>query len=154
MKIKLIKRTILGLTTLLFIGHSKAQLSGTYSVPATYTSIAAAINVLNTLGVSGAVTIHVAAGYTETAVTGGYTLNTITGASSVNSITFQKNGVGANPIIFAYTGGTATPGSAVQDGVWRFNGTDFVTIDGIDITDNNAANPATMEFGYGFLRPV
>ena len=44
-----------------------SQLSGTYSIPGTFTSLAAAINSLNSQGVSGAVTINIASGYTETA---------------------------------------------------------------------------------------
>ena len=42
MSTKLIKQTIFGLTALLFLGQSKAQLSGSYNVPATYASIAKA----------------------------------------------------------------------------------------------------------------
>ncbi|MES2678847.1 MAG: T9SS type A sorting domain-containing protein [Bacteroidota bacterium] len=129
-----------------------AQLSGAYTIPGSYASIAAAISDLNTSGVSGAVIINIAAGFTETAPVGGYTLNSLAGASSVNNITFQKSGVGANPLISAYTGGVGTPATAVQDGVWRFVGADFITVDGIDITDPNTANPATMEFGYGFFK--
>ncbi len=129
----------------------KGQLSGVYTIPGSYASIAAVITDLNTQGVSGPVTINIAAGYLETAITGGYTLNAIAGASSVNNIVFQKSGVGANPLITAYTG-TATPSSATQDGVWRFSGTDFVTIDGISIVDPNNTNPATMEFGFGFFK--
>ena len=59
------------LFVLTFANRFSAQLSGTYNVPATYTSIAAAIADLNTLGVSGPVTINVAAGYTEVAPVGG-----------------------------------------------------------------------------------
>jgi hypothetical protein len=142
------------LAALLYLGGSlKAQLSGNYTVPGSYATIASAISALNTLGVIGPVNINVAAGYTETAVTGGYTLNTVVGASSLNPVTFQKFGAGANPIVYAYVG-TAAPNSAIQDGVWRFNGSDFITIDGIDITDLNTTNNATMEFGYGFFKPA
>ncbi len=141
------------LLTLLATGlRSQTPLSGSYSVPGSYASIAAAITDLNSNGVSGPVTIDVAAGYTETSPVGGYTLNAITGASGANTITFQKSGAGANPLVSAYAGGVGTPTSNIQDGVWRFVGTDYVTIDGIDIIDNNGANPATMEFGYGFFK--
>lgn len=131
---------------------TKGQMSGTYAVPGTITSIATAIGSLNTLGISGPVTIAISAGYTETAVSGGYTLNAIAGASSINTIVFQKSGVGANPIVYAYSGGVTTPVSSLQDGIWRFSGTDYVTVDGIDLVDPNTANPATMEFGFGFFK--
>lgn len=130
----------------------KSQLSGVYTIPGSFPTIAAAINSLNAVGVSGPVTINVATGYTETAITGGYTLNTITGASATNSVVFQKSGAGNNPVVYAYAGGNGMPGTGILDGVWRFAGTDFVTIDGIDITDLNTTNNATMEFGFGFYK--
>jgi len=148
---KIIKSLCL-LTALFSITSSNAQMSGSYAVPGTITSLAAAINSLNTLGISGPVSIDIAVGYTEIAPVGGYTLNTIVGASAVNTIIFQKSGVGVNPIITAYATGTAIPTSAVQDGIWSFVGTDYVTIDGIDLNDANIANPATMEYGYGFFK--
>src|SRR5216684_2116496 len=55
-----------------------AQLSGAYSIPGSYSTIAAAVTDLNTVGVSGAVTITVAASYTETAPAGGYLLGSAT----------------------------------------------------------------------------
>lgn len=136
---------------LLFACRNHAQLSGTYNVPTDFNTIAAAIASLNTAGVNGPVTIDVTAGHTETASVGGYSLFAISGASSINQIIFQKSGVGSNPLITAYTG-TATPSSVAQDGVWRLIGADYITIDGIDITDPNASNPATMEFGYGLFK--
>lgn len=129
----------------------KSQLSGTFSVPATYTSIAAAISDLNTQGVNGPVTILINAGYTETAPNGGYTL-TATG-TALNPITFKRNGSGANPIVNAPSFLTAgTPSTAVQDGIWAFVGCDYVTIDGIDLNDAGGTNPLTMEYGYGFFK--
>jgi trimeric autotransporter adhesin len=138
------------LILLSFSNSIKAQLAGSYNVPATYTSIAAAISDLNTLGISGSVTINIAAGYTETAPSGGYTL-TATGNSTA-SIVFQKSGIGTNPLITAFTTGTNTPSSAAQNGIWRMIGSDYITIDGIDLYDPNTTNPATMEFGYGLFK--
>lgn len=129
-----------------------AQLSGSYSVPGTYTSLGAAINALNLYGVNGAVTINISSGYTETVSAGGYNLNPVVGSSSLNTITFQKSGAGANPLLIAYSGGTATPASALQDGVLRIIGNDYITIDGLSISDLNTANPATMEYGIGFFK--
>ncbi len=54
-------------------------------------------------------------------------------------ITFQKNGVGTNPIIVS-TGTTGT-----NDGSIVISGGDYFTFDGIDI-DNSASN--SMEYGY------
>jgi hypothetical protein len=129
--------------------NMNAQLSGTYNVPGTFSTIAAAISSLNAVGVSGNATITIDAGYTETAPVGGYSL-TATGTAT-STITFIKNGVGANPLITANVG-ASTPGSAVQDGVFMLIGSDYVTIDGIDITDPNLSNPATMEYGYGLFK--
>jgi hypothetical protein len=145
------KKQLLALCGLLIFsaGAIKAQLSGPYSVPGSYTSVAAAVIDLNTQGISGPVTINISAGYTETAPMGGISL-TITGTAA-NPIIFQKSGVGANPLITAPTG-TAVPNSAVQDGIWSFVGSDYITVDGIDLVDPNTTNPATMEYGYGFFK--
>lgn len=130
---------------------SYAQLSGTYTIPGTYTSVAAIVNDLNTLGISGPVTINIAAGYTENVtVVGGIRL-TATGTSA-NPIIFQKSGSGANPKLIATYAGTATPSSAAQDGIFSIIGGDYITIDGLDLQDNNTSNPATMEYGYGFFK--
>ena len=143
---------IASILMLFFTTKYKAQLSGSYNVPGIpYSTIAAVITDLNTQGVSGPVTINVAAGYMETAPDGGYALYSVIGSSATNLIVFQKSGAGANPLIMSYIG-IATPASAYQDGVWRFEGSDYVTIDGIDIIDRNATNPETMEYGYGFFK--
>lgn len=144
------QRIVIFFIALLVTVSSFAQLSGTYNVPLNYSSIAAAITDLNTQGIIGSVTIQINAGYTEIAPVGGYSL-TATG-TSLNPITFSKQGIGANPLIIAYSGGTATPSSAIQDGVWRLIGSDYITIDGIDINDPNGTNPATMEYGFGFFK--
>lgn len=137
------------LFTIIFTGSLKAQLSGTKTIGVDYPTLAAAVTDINTLGVNGPLIINIPAGYTETAPLGGYVL-TATGTLA-NTITFQKNGVGANPLLTAYTG-TATPTSAGQDGVFRLVGSDYVTIDGIDVTDPNTVSPATMEFGYALYK--
>ncbi len=145
------KQLLVTCCLLIFLaGTTRAQLSGVYSVPGSYTSVAAAINDLNTQGVSGAVTINIAAGYTETTPIGGFTL-TATGTLA-NPITFMKSGAGVNPLITAYAGGTATPISILQDGIWSLIGSDYITIDGIDLVDPNLTNPSTMEYGYGFFK--
>jgi hypothetical protein len=128
-----------------------SQLTGVITVPsASFTSIAAVISALNQQGSSGPLIVNITAGYTETAPLGGYTL---TASGTVTApITFQKSGNAANPLITAYSGGSGTPGSMNQDGIWRLIGSDFVTIDRIDLLDTNSVNPATMEFGYGLFK--
>lgn len=126
----------------------RAQMSGVYTVPGSFSSIATAIGSLNAVGVSGAVTINIQAGYTET-ILAGYSL-TATGTSA-NPITFMKSGSGANPLITAHVG-VGTPTSSMQDGIWSLIGSDYITIDRIDLYDGNTTNPATMEYGYGLLK--
>lgn len=128
----------------------KSQLSGVYNIPSTYTSIASVVNDLNLLGISGNVTLNIASGYTETVPFGGLEL-TATG-TSINSITFQNGGVGPNPILYAYSGGIRTSSMAIQDGIFRLIGSDFVTIDGIDLRDLNTTTLTTMEYGYALYK--
>ena len=134
----------------LFLNNSVfAQISGIKTIPGDYATIAAAITDLSGNGVGpGGVTYNIAAGYTETITA---TLMLTVSGTAANPIIFQKSGTGANPKITAYTGGTATPSSAVQDGIWALLGVSYVTINGIDLYDPNATNPATMEYGYGLF---
>ncbi|MBK7567882.1 MAG: T9SS type A sorting domain-containing protein [Bacteroidetes bacterium] len=125
---------------------------GNYYVPSVcYPTIASFVNALNGGTVSCSVICNVAAGHTETAPVGGINL-TQTGTAA-NNITFIKNGVGANPLINAWVGTTTlAAGMTTPDGVFSLNGSDYITIDGIDITDNNATAPGTMEFGYALYK--
>jgi hypothetical protein len=146
------KRSLLFLILFFVVFCLRSQIAGSFTVPGSFPSIAAAVNTLNALGVAGPVTINIAAAYTETAPTGGLKLFNVAGVSAVNQIYFTKLGAGSNPLVYAYTGGTCTPLSTSQDGIWWLIGSDYITIDGIDLTDPNAANPATMEFGFGLYR--
>ncbi|MDI1356558.1 MAG: T9SS type A sorting domain-containing protein [bacterium] len=128
----------------------KSQISGFVAIPTTYTSLATVINLLNTQGTSGPLTVAIAAGYTETAPAGGYSL--FATGSVTSPIVFQKNGSGANPLITSFSGGNKTPGSTSQDGVWRLIGCDYIVINGIDLYDPSTTNPQSMEFGYGLFK--
>lgn len=149
---------LLSAITLNFRSVSAQALSGTYTVPGSYATIAAAITALNTNGVgSGGAIINIAAGTAETAPTGGYSLGSTTlnaSLSLANQLIIQKSGAGVNPLITAYTGGTGTPGTASQDVIFKLVGADYVTINGIDLAENaaNTANPATMEAGFAFYK--
>jgi hypothetical protein len=142
------------LTVLFFLFTSlisNAQLSGTKSIPGDYATITAAVTDLNVQGVGGGgVIFNVSAGYTETL--SGKIVMTATGTAA-NPIVFRKNGAGANPVLTSYTGTVATP-SVVSDGFWVLAGSDYVTIEGIDLLEN-AANTTTttvMEFGFGLFK--
>jgi len=130
------------------------QISGSKYIPGDYATVTAGIAALNTSGVGiGGVTFNIAAGYTETITA---TLSVTATGTAVNPIVFQKDPTttGANPLITAYTGGTATPASSIQDGIWRLIGSDYITISGIDLRDNpaNTTNPSTMEYGYALYK--
>jgi hypothetical protein len=144
------KKIILVLIVL-FSFEMNSQISGVFTVPGSFPTIAAAINTLNLTGVAGPVTINVAAGYTETVPVGGLKLINPLG-STTTTILFQKQGAGSNPLLSAYSGGTATANSAKKDGIWMFVDCKNITVDGIDLIDPNTSAPACMEFGYGFYK--
>lgn len=143
------KKLLLLTLVLLSVFFTYGQLTGVKSIPGDYATIQAAVADLNTQGVgSGGVTFNVAAGHTETITT---VISLTATGTAVNQIIFQKSGSGANPLITANTG-TNTPASAIQDGIWNFVGSDYVTINGIDLYDPNSTNPATMEYGYAMFK--
>ena len=108
-------------------------LTGIKTIPGTYASVTLAVADLNASGVgAGGVVFNIAAAYTETVTA---TLSVTATGTAGNPIIFRKDPStpGAKPLITAYTGGSATPASATQDGIWRFVGTDYLTIDSIDL---------------------
>lgn len=155
----LFKSIILPFILIASIVVAQTPITGAKSVPGNYSSIKMAIDSLNFNGVgAGGVTFNVLATWTETAPTGGYRM-TATGSSS-NPIVFQRSGTGVNPLISAPVGAvTVSSASTTLDGIWTFVGSDYVTINGIDLVDNNTmpsgANsnmPDFMEYGYGFFK--
>ena len=149
------RKTVLFVFVLIMSGTLFGQpLAGIKSIPGIapngYSSIANAIADLNAQGVgSGGVVFNIAAGYTEV-ITAPLSI-TATGMLA-DMIVFQKSGAGSNPLVTAYGAGVGTPGTAVQDGIWNLVGSDYVTIDGIDLLDPNTTNPVTMEYGYGMFK--
>ena len=136
---------------LIFFGissNSHAGLTGIKTIPGTYSSISDAITVLNDSGVgAGGVIFNVAAGFTETASNLVIQITTELPTAS-NTVVFQKSGVGANPLITAAAGTSAS-----FDGIIKFSGADYITFDGIDLLDpvSNTGN-AMMEWGYALMR--
>ncbi len=115
-------------------------LSGTKTIGAggDYTTFTAAINALNQNGVAaGGVTFNVTAGSTFTEDVPAIASNI--GSSAANPVVFQKSGAGANPVIKP-TGGTGT-----TDFGFGITGADYVTVDGIDITENTGS---AVEYGF------
>ncbi len=141
---------------LLMLGFEvKSQVSGTKTIGIDYTTIQLAIADLNSVGVGpGGATINVPAGYTETAPSGGFILGSPTlnaSLSVANQLIITKSGVGANPLLTAFSPGLTTN----SDGIFVINGADFVTIDAINLTEDNVNNltpTQQMEWGYALVR--
>lgn len=134
---------------------SAQALTGTKTVCATgcdYPTLSTAVNALNTSGVgTGGVTFNIAAGHTET-LTGSLVVRV--SGSAANPIVFQKNGSGANPLITAFTGTSLASSVDSIDIIWAFEGSDYITIDGINLTESASNTTATtfMEAGIGFYK--
>jgi hypothetical protein len=150
------KKALLGLicTMLTTLSYAVA-VTGTKTVAASggdYPTLDAAITDLNGIGISGNVIINVPAGWTETAPTGGYLLGSATLNASVTSsatLTIQKSGTGADPLLTAPVGGSLT-----IDGIFKIQGTDYVTINGIDLQESasNSTTTTRMEWGYALVK--
>lgn len=153
---KLLRFTLFSFLLLLAFGSykSKAQaLTGTKTVCSSgcdYTTVALAVADLNTKGVgTGGVVFNISAGHTETLSA---RLNISATGTVSNTIVFQKSGVGTNPTLTSYVG-TATPTSVAPDGMVSITGGDYITIDGVNLTESGANTTATtvMEYGYGLF---
>lgn len=131
-----------------------AQLTGTKTIPGNYATLTAAIADLNTQGVgTGGVTFNVASGYTQS-ITAPIII-TATGTTA-NPIVIQKSGTGANPVITRTDAGTVntTVLGAQADAIVIFEGSDFVTVNGINLTASVASSTTTgIEYGF-YLRKL
>lgn len=140
--------------------NDNSPLSGIYTIssaPASctnYISFASAINDLNLRTISGNTRFLVEPGFVETAPSGGLIL----GSAALNptlagrTLSFEKSGVGANPLINSYGGGTTQPASNAPNGMWILQGVDNVTISQIDLNDVNTTGNPLMEYGYGLFK--
>lgn len=124
-----------------------SQIAGTKTIPGDYANFSSAINALNVQGVgAGGVVFNVSAGFIDTAVN----LTLTSSGTFSDQIIFKKSGTGANPLIIAGTGTSAS-----MDGIFKLVGSDFITIDGIDLRENPAnliSVNAPMEWGYALLK--
>ncbi|MBL7766276.1 MAG: T9SS type A sorting domain-containing protein [Chitinophagaceae bacterium] len=139
------------LVFLLLVSFSvKAQVSGVKNIPGDYATLAAAITDLNNTGVgAGGATINL--NQTETAPTGGYFLGSATlnaSTSAANTLTINGNG----NLITAFAGGTgAGTNTVVPDAVFILAGTDYVTLNQLNIIENAANVTVTTQMEAGIL---
>ncbi|MDO7848806.1 hypothetical protein Q5H92_20745 [Hymenobacter sp. M29] len=145
-------------------GFAGSPLCGTYTLDYSravsadnFTSFATAFNSLNTAGVSCATTFNVRDNliYPENNVQ----LNAVAGASTTTRVTFQRDnstasGSNVRPVVRPNL--IASGSGGAQDAIIKLSGADFITFDGIDVSDaNNAGVSAVrqMEYGYALFRP-
>ncbi len=117
-----------------------------------YTSLALALTDLNLVtAMTGPLTFTLAAG-NETAPPAGLTI----GSNSLNAVVSATNTVTiintGNTAILNAGIGAASPTSLSPDGILKLTGADFITLDGLTLTDGNTTNPATMEFGIALFK--
>ncbi|MEJ5302013.1 MAG: fibronectin type III domain-containing protein [Bacteroidales bacterium] len=141
----------------------RAPLAGTYTIDNTnptnvnsggtnYNNFEDALDDLNTLGHSAAVTFNVYAGQTfnkiiPTGSTYAYYIMDYIGSSAA-PVTFQKFGPGANPAL------NITGTSSTADIGMYLYGCDYVTFDGIDILDAGSSSSDYLERGYYLQGPT
>jgi len=123
----------------------KAPLTGTLSISDTgtpdYATFTLAINDLAIRGVgSSGVIFNVTSGSVFTENPPAITFN----GSLTQQVVFQKSGESANPIIKA---GTTATGST--DAILTFTGCNYVTFNGIDLSENSANTTAATKMEYG-----
>lgn len=113
---------------------------GNYAIPGCFATIAAAVNYINTNGVTGTgdVQFDIAAGYTETAPVSGYNI-TATGTSTLG-IKFVKMAGAASTITAGLQVAAGTAALASFDAIFKITGGDYITIDGLTLQENAGNN--------------
>jgi hypothetical protein len=127
-----------------------AQVTGVKTIPGDYPDLAAAIADLNTVGVgAGGATINITA--PQTAPLNGYLL----GSAVLNASVTAANPLvinGGNNLITAFAGGTSAGGTvALPDAVFRLQGTDYVTLNQLNIQENPSNTTPTTQMEAGIL---
>lgn len=122
-----------------------SMLNGSYTINNTlptggtnYNNFPDAIADLHCRGVDGPVIFDVSAGQTFSSSD---SLNILATGTAVNTITFQKSGVGANPLVQRL--GTA----ATTNYILRIGGGDYFTFDGIDFEQTGTTTTDWVEYG-------
>jgi len=135
---------LLILTGILFVGIANAQVTVTVNNPAnttpnlqpSYASLALAITDLNAItAISGPVGLTCAAG-TETAPAGGYVINFTAATTLTNDVSIYGD------LGVTITASPALTAGALNDGIFKIIGSDYVRIQGFTMLEN-AANTIT-----------
>jgi hypothetical protein len=125
----------------------------TPNLAASYTTLASALTALNaTTAMTGPVTLTLTAGTSETApatglVIGSASLNAVVSATKTVTIVKAGGTVTLNAGV-----GTSSPTASNTEGILKLAGADWITIDGLTLTDGNATTPGTMEVGIGMYK--
>jgi hypothetical protein len=131
---------------------SATAFNGNYLVPSScYPTINSIVTALNNGVINGPVNIYVQRGHKETAPATGINL-TATGTVT-NPIRFMAFGSGPKPQITSGVGTNNMSTSSVTiDYIWALHGSDYVTIDGINLADSNTTGAPQMEAGFIVFR--
>lgn len=123
-----------------------------------YPTLKDAVAVLNWVGVgSGGVTFAISGGHTETVAAGSLTPNPDMPAG----LCITANGTAANPIIIKWNGVGAKPIFKAGTGIGNFDfvigicGSDYITLDGLEIQEDNVLNTTNAkraEIGIGLFK--
>jgi hypothetical protein len=124
----------------------------TPALAASYTSLANAVTALNTItAISGPVVITLNASNNETAPAGGFAIQFAATATAANNIIIEGSG---NTI----TASAALTAGALNDGIFKLIGADYITIRNFTMqenaanTNNISASNNMTEWGIALLR--
>ncbi|HLP93367.1 MAG TPA: Ig-like domain-containing protein [Saprospiraceae bacterium] len=123
-----------------------------------YPNLKEAVGVLNWVGPgSGGVTLNISGGHTETVPAG----STIPNPDMPAGLCITANGTAANPIVIQWNGVGAKPVFKAGAGIGNFDfvigicGGDYITLDGLEIQEdntNNTTNAKRAEIGIGLFK--
>jgi hypothetical protein len=134
-------------TVLVFTPVTPVPMSGSFGIGAglDFTTLSSAAMALNINGISGPVVLTIASGTYDDV----FHLVDVAGTSSTNTITLRGDG---GTVILSPSNGsqsTSGPGASAGDAIIRLDGTDYVTIDGLSLTQNAKNTAAALKFNMG-----
>ncbi len=113
----------------------------------TYNTLSEAAMALNLNGINGAIVLDVRSGTYDDI----FHLIEVTGTSATNTITIKKE---SGIVTISPSNGsqsTTAPGASAGDAIFRLDGTDYVTVDGMNFTQNANNTSAAKKFNMGIL---